>query len=158
MERMLLSYAIITERSINVGKIILKKIYDFARKKARSAYFSSLITSLCLRAQVKSKANLKGEYVQGCITRHDLERLVENIYKLNPPIEPKTNELSNKSKPKVDSVNKIEEPGSEKEPNNPKPIKEPKTLNQIVPLSHGRKRTIMQERMRMQRKKTKGIN
>ncbi|MFQ6658978.1 hypothetical protein Gotur_028040 [Gossypium turneri] len=34
MERMLLLYAILTEKSINVGKIILKEIYDYARKKA----------------------------------------------------------------------------------------------------------------------------
>ncbi|MFQ6629083.1 hypothetical protein Gotur_006777 [Gossypium turneri] len=63
MERMLLLYAILTEKSINVGKIILKKIHDCAKKKAGSAYFPSLITSLCLRARVKTQANLKGQYV-----------------------------------------------------------------------------------------------
>ncbi|MFQ6630786.1 hypothetical protein Gotur_009920 [Gossypium turneri] len=36
MERMLLLYAILTEKSINVGKIILKEIHDCAKKKARS--------------------------------------------------------------------------------------------------------------------------
>ncbi|MFQ6645147.1 hypothetical protein Gotur_019127 [Gossypium turneri] len=36
MERMLLLYAILTENSINVGKIILKEIHDCAKKKARS--------------------------------------------------------------------------------------------------------------------------
>ncbi|KAK5845775.1 hypothetical protein PVK06_001997 [Gossypium arboreum] len=49
MERMLLLYAILTEKSINVGKIIIKEIHDCAKKKIGSAYFSSLITSLCLR-------------------------------------------------------------------------------------------------------------
>ncbi|KAK5842655.1 hypothetical protein PVK06_005036 [Gossypium arboreum] len=34
MERMLLLYAILTEKSINVGKIILKEIRDYAKKKA----------------------------------------------------------------------------------------------------------------------------
>ncbi|MFQ6665614.1 hypothetical protein Gotur_032294 [Gossypium turneri] len=34
MERMLLLYAILTEKSINVGKIILKEIHDCAKKKA----------------------------------------------------------------------------------------------------------------------------
>ncbi|MFQ6641511.1 hypothetical protein Gotur_016224 [Gossypium turneri] len=77
MERELLLYAILTEKSINVGKIIRKEIHDCAKKKAGSAYFPSLITSLCLRARVKTQANLKGQYVQGCITSHDLERLVE---------------------------------------------------------------------------------
>ncbi|MFQ6660204.1 hypothetical protein Gotur_028807 [Gossypium turneri] len=60
MELMLLLYAILTEKSINVGKIILKEIHDFAKKKAGSAYFLSLITSLCLRAHVKTQANMKG--------------------------------------------------------------------------------------------------
>ncbi|KAK5794124.1 hypothetical protein PVK06_035329 [Gossypium arboreum] len=73
MERMLLLYAILTEKSINFGKIILKEIYDCAKKKTGSAYFPSLITSLCLRARVKTQANLKGQYVQGCITISNIE-------------------------------------------------------------------------------------
>ncbi|MFQ6631264.1 hypothetical protein Gotur_008892 [Gossypium turneri] len=36
MERMLLLYAILIEKSINVGKIILKEIHDCAKKKAGS--------------------------------------------------------------------------------------------------------------------------
>ncbi|MFQ6645962.1 hypothetical protein Gotur_019532 [Gossypium turneri] len=63
MERMLLLYAILIEKSTNVGKIILKEINDCAKKKAGSAYFPSLITSLCLKARVKTQANLKGQYV-----------------------------------------------------------------------------------------------
>ncbi|MFQ6643219.1 hypothetical protein Gotur_018498 [Gossypium turneri] len=47
IEWMLLLCAILTEKSINVGKIILKEIHDCAKKKARSAYFPSLITLLC---------------------------------------------------------------------------------------------------------------
>ncbi|KAB2005540.1 hypothetical protein ES319_D11G277400v1 [Gossypium barbadense] len=63
MKRMLSLYAILTEKSINVGKIILKEIHDCAKKKAESAYFPSLTTSLCLRACVKTQENLKGRYV-----------------------------------------------------------------------------------------------
>ncbi|MFQ6663691.1 hypothetical protein Gotur_031115 [Gossypium turneri] len=63
MERMLFLYAILTEKFINVGKIILKEIHDCAKKKAGSAYFPSLITLLCLRARVKTQENLKGQYV-----------------------------------------------------------------------------------------------
>ncbi|MFQ6659537.1 hypothetical protein Gotur_028399, partial [Gossypium turneri] len=36
MERMLLLYAILKEKSINVGKIILKEIHDYAKKKEGS--------------------------------------------------------------------------------------------------------------------------
>ncbi|KAH1129800.1 hypothetical protein J1N35_001178 [Gossypium stocksii] len=83
IEWMLLLYANLTEKSINVRKIILKKMHDCARKKIGSAYFPSLITSLCLRACVETQANLKGQYVQGCITNHDLQRLVERVHELN---------------------------------------------------------------------------
>ncbi|MFQ6663377.1 hypothetical protein Gotur_030928, partial [Gossypium turneri] len=83
MERMLLLYAILTENSINVGKLIFKEIQDCAKKKAGSVYFPSLITSLCLKACVKTQANLKGQYVQGCITNYDLEILVERVHELN---------------------------------------------------------------------------
>ncbi|MFQ6620961.1 hypothetical protein Gotur_001965, partial [Gossypium turneri] len=97
---MFLLYAISTEKSINVGKIILKEIHGCAKKKAGSAYFPSLITSLCLRARVKTQVNLKGQYVQWCITSHDLERLVENVHELNQseqeePTEPETEESTN---------------------------------------------------------------
>ncbi|MFQ6659322.1 hypothetical protein Gotur_028247 [Gossypium turneri] len=83
MKWMLLLYAILTEKSINVGEIILKEIHNCAKKKAGSAYFLSLITSLYLKAHVKTQANLKGQYVQGCITNYGLERLVERVLKLN---------------------------------------------------------------------------
>ncbi|MFQ6648135.1 hypothetical protein Gotur_020789 [Gossypium turneri] len=36
MERMLLLYEILTEKSINIGKTILKEIHNCAKKKARS--------------------------------------------------------------------------------------------------------------------------
>ncbi|MFQ6643374.1 hypothetical protein Gotur_017295 [Gossypium turneri] len=76
MKQMLLLYAILTEKSINVGQIFFKEIHDCAKNKVGSAYFPSLITSLCLRTRVKTQANLKGQYVQGCITSNDLEKLV----------------------------------------------------------------------------------
>ncbi|MBA0761250.1 hypothetical protein Gotri_023923, partial [Gossypium trilobum] len=118
-------------KSINVGEIILKEIHDCARKKTRSDYFPSLITSLYLRAQVKTKANMKGPYAQGCITTHDLERLVENVHKLNPiessePTKLEIDESSTKSETKSNLVTKTEEVELEDEPNEPKPIKEPK--------------------------------
>ncbi|KAH1047311.1 hypothetical protein J1N35_038095 [Gossypium stocksii] len=117
------------EKSINVGKIILKQIYDCAKKKTGSAYFPSLITSLYLRARVKTQANLKGQYVQGCITSHDLERLVEKVHELNQgeqeePTEPKTKESKNATETEANSVIEIEEEESDRESNSPKPIEE----------------------------------
>ncbi|KAH1073589.1 hypothetical protein J1N35_025917 [Gossypium stocksii] len=109
IKRMLLLYAILTEKSINVGKIILKEIHDRAKKKTGSACFPSFITSLYLRAHVKTQANLKGQYVQGCITNHDLERLVEKVHELNQgnqeePIELDTKELTNEIDTKANSM------------------------------------------------------
>ncbi|KAK5794535.1 hypothetical protein PVK06_035767 [Gossypium arboreum] len=118
-----------TERSINVGIIIFKEIHDCARKKIESAYFPSLITSLYFRAQVKTKANLNGTYVQICVTTHNLERLEENVDELNPtelsePTEPEIGKSSNKAKTEANLVIEIEEVKLEEEPNNPELIKE----------------------------------
>ncbi|KAH1107492.1 hypothetical protein J1N35_011260 [Gossypium stocksii] len=115
--------------SINAGKIILKEIHDCARKKTRSFYFPSLITSLCLRTQVKTKTNLKGLYVQGCIIAHDLKRLMENVHELNPPelsepTEPEIDESSNKSEMEVDLIDETKEAESEEKLNDPKLVKE----------------------------------
>ncbi|KAK5835963.1 hypothetical protein PVK06_011690 [Gossypium arboreum] len=125
MERMLLLYAILTEKPINVGKITLKEIYNCAKKKTESVYFPSLITSLCLRACVKTQANLKDQYVQGCITSHDHERLVEKVHELmqgeqEEPIELGTEESTNEIE--TESVTDTKEEESDKEPNSTKPV------------------------------------
>ncbi|KAH1129718.1 hypothetical protein J1N35_001096 [Gossypium stocksii] len=91
----------------------IAKIYDCAKKKTESAYFPSLTTSLCLRARVKTKANLNGQYVQGCITSHDLERLVERVHELNQgkqeePTELETKESTNETKTEANSVTDTE--------------------------------------------------
>ncbi|MBA0742310.1 hypothetical protein Gogos_015378 [Gossypium gossypioides] len=133
MERTLLLYAIMTERSINVGKIILKEIHDCAKNKTGSAYFPSLITSLYLKAHVKTNTNYKGPYVQGCITTYVIEMLVKNVHELNPPepselTESETDESSNEFEKEVDSVDETEEAKFKEEPNNSKSIKEPKVF------------------------------
>ncbi|KAK5785497.1 hypothetical protein PVK06_040088 [Gossypium arboreum] len=58
-------------------------------------------------ARVKAQVNLKGQYVQGCITSHDLERLVEKVHELNQ---------GEQEEPKE----------SDKEPNSPKQVPEPR--------------------------------
>ncbi|KAK5835912.1 hypothetical protein PVK06_011628 [Gossypium arboreum] len=67
----------------------------------------------------------KGQYVQGCITSHDLERLVEKVHELNQseqeePIEPETEESINETE--TQSITATEEEESNKEPNSPKPV------------------------------------
>ncbi|KAK5819508.1 hypothetical protein PVK06_024512 [Gossypium arboreum] len=73
----------------------------------------------CRREYLKLVA--KGPYVQGCIIAHDLERLVENVHELDlieasAPTKQETNDSSNKSKPKADSVDETDETESEEEP------------------------------------------
>ncbi|KAH1073315.1 hypothetical protein J1N35_025643, partial [Gossypium stocksii] len=59
-----------------------------------------------LKAHVKTQANLKGQYVQGCITNHDLERLVEKVHELNQDTEEEeSNKESNSPKPVERSAN-----------------------------------------------------
>ncbi|MFQ6661331.1 hypothetical protein Gotur_029529 [Gossypium turneri] len=77
MEQMLLLYANLTEKSINIGKIILKEIQDCAKKKARSEQ--------------------------------------------EEPTEPDTEELTDGTKTKANSVTNTEEEESDKEPNIPEP-------------------------------------
>ncbi|KAK5818879.1 hypothetical protein PVK06_023829 [Gossypium arboreum] len=82
------------------------------------------------------KANLKGRYLQGCTTKHDLERLVENVEQLNQ-IElnelnkPESDESSTQSEPEDDLVNETEEAESKGEPNNPKPRVEPNIVEPV---------------------------
>ncbi|KAH1046764.1 hypothetical protein J1N35_037548, partial [Gossypium stocksii] len=64
---------------------------------------------------------------------HDLEKLMENVHKLNPiepsePIEPKIDESLNKSETDANLVTEIEEVEFEEEPNNLEPIKGPKVF------------------------------
>ncbi|KAH1073153.1 hypothetical protein J1N35_025481 [Gossypium stocksii] len=80
------------------------------KEEGRKCLLSIINYFTLLRAQVRSKANLKVQYVQGCITRHDVERLVEKVGLLNQmepnePNEPEYDESSTKSKPKADSTN-----------------------------------------------------
>ncbi|KAK5819133.1 hypothetical protein PVK06_024095 [Gossypium arboreum] len=78
-----------------------------------------------LRARVKTQVNLKGQYVTGCITSHDLERLVEKVHELNQgeqeePTEPDTEESTNETEAELVTDTKEEE--SYKEPNSSKPV------------------------------------
>ncbi|KAK5794150.1 hypothetical protein PVK06_035357 [Gossypium arboreum] len=89
-----------------------KKVWEPFLPKARSAYFPSLITSLCLTAHVQTQANLKERYVQGCISTYDLERLVERVHELNQgeqeePTKPDTEESTDEIE--TDSVTDTEE-------------------------------------------------
>ena len=72
-----------------------------------------------LKGSCKTQANLKGQYVRGCITSHDLERLIEKVHELNQgeqeePTEPGTEELTNETE--TESVSNTEEEESDKEP------------------------------------------
>ncbi|KAK5835771.1 hypothetical protein PVK06_011478 [Gossypium arboreum] len=69
------------------------------------------------------KTSSKGTIVQGCITSHDLERLVEKVHELNQseqeePTKLDTEESTNETKTK--SVTATEEEETDKEPNSPK--------------------------------------
>ncbi|KAK5775526.1 hypothetical protein PVK06_043424 [Gossypium arboreum] len=90
-------------KSINVRIITPNEIQDYARKKARSTYFPSLITLLCLRAQP------------------------------NESNEPESGESSTKSKLKADSTNATEEAKTEEEPNSPKPRVDPNDAEPVEP-------------------------
>ncbi|KAH1082315.1 hypothetical protein J1N35_022076 [Gossypium stocksii] len=88
----------IEQKSINVGKIILKEIHDCAKKR-----------------------------IGRCITNHDLERLVEKVHELNQgeqeePTKLDTEESTNETETNVNSITDTEEEESDEEPNSPKQV------------------------------------
>ncbi|XP_016690862.1 uncharacterized protein [Gossypium hirsutum] len=90
------------------------------------------------QARVKTQANLNGRYVQGCITKYDLERLVERVHELNQgeqeePTEPDIEELTDGTETEANSFTNTEEKGSDKEPNISKLRVKPK--EELVKLS-----------------------
>lgn len=78
MEHMILLYCIMSKRSINVGKIILKEIQECANKRSGSAYFPSLITSLCRQARVQMKKFFVNFYNKGIIFANDITRVISD--------------------------------------------------------------------------------
>ncbi|XP_052882204.1 uncharacterized protein LOC128290549 [Gossypium arboreum] len=89
------------------------------------------------RDHVKTQANLKGQYVQGCITSHDLEKLVEKVHELNQgeqkeATEPDTEESTNETE--TESITATEVKESDKESKNPKPVEGSKNLESRVEL------------------------
>ncbi|KAK5840147.1 hypothetical protein PVK06_009028 [Gossypium arboreum] len=71
LERMVLLYSILTGKTIDVGKIILKEIRNCAARCSGPAYFPFTITILCLKAEILANVK-KTRYTQGKITDWDL--------------------------------------------------------------------------------------
>ncbi|KAK5842514.1 hypothetical protein PVK06_004881 [Gossypium arboreum] len=74
LEKMILLYSILTGKTIDVGKIILREMQNCAVRRSGLVYFPFTITILCLK--VKILANVKKTcYSQGTITDWDLYRI-----------------------------------------------------------------------------------
>ncbi|KAK5771087.1 hypothetical protein PVK06_047262 [Gossypium arboreum] len=71
LEQMVLLYSILTGKTIDVGKIILREIRICATKCSGPAYFPFTITILCLNAEILTNVKKTG-YSQGTITYRDL--------------------------------------------------------------------------------------
>ncbi|KAH1038539.1 hypothetical protein J1N35_040282 [Gossypium stocksii] len=67
LERMALLYSILTGKTIDVGKIILKEIRNCAVRHSGPTYFPFTITILCLKAEILANVKKTG-YTQGTIT------------------------------------------------------------------------------------------
>ncbi|KAH1083000.1 hypothetical protein J1N35_022761 [Gossypium stocksii] len=71
LERMVLLYSILTAKTIDVGKIIQRKMRNCAVKHSGLAYFPFTITILCLKVKIVANVKKTG-YSQGTITDWDL--------------------------------------------------------------------------------------
>ncbi|KAK5818937.1 hypothetical protein PVK06_023887 [Gossypium arboreum] len=74
LERMVLLYSILTGKTIDMGKIILREIRNYAIKRSGPAHFPSTIIILCLKAEILANVRKTG-YSQGTITDWDLYRV-----------------------------------------------------------------------------------
>ncbi|KAH1057229.1 hypothetical protein J1N35_035294 [Gossypium stocksii] len=74
LERMVLLYSILTGKTIDVGKIILREIWNCTTRRFGPAYFPFTITILCLKAEILANVKKTG-YSQGTITDWDLYRI-----------------------------------------------------------------------------------
>ncbi|KAK5825712.1 hypothetical protein PVK06_020571 [Gossypium arboreum] len=75
LERMVLLYSILTGKTIDVGKIILREIWNCAIILSSPAHFPFTITILCLRAEILANVRKTG-YSQGTIIDWGLYRVV----------------------------------------------------------------------------------
>lgn len=87
MECMILLYAIMVEKFIDVGKTIYKEIQECATKWAGYAPFPSLITLLSLQAFILPKVDFKERNHQGHITESDVTRIVGDITRQKQPVD-----------------------------------------------------------------------
>ena len=74
LERMVLLYSILTGKTIDVGKIILREIRNCTVRRSGPAYFPFTITILCLKAKILANVKKTG-YSQGTITDWDFYRI-----------------------------------------------------------------------------------
>ncbi|KAK5836330.1 hypothetical protein PVK06_012114 [Gossypium arboreum] len=77
LERMVLLYSILTRKTIDVGKIILRGVQNCAVKRSGLAHFLFTITILCLKAKILANVRKIG-YSQGTIMDWDLYRVAGN--------------------------------------------------------------------------------
>ncbi|KAK5839447.1 hypothetical protein PVK06_008238 [Gossypium arboreum] len=73
-EQMVLLYSILTGKTIDVGKIILREMQNCAAKRSGPTYFPFTITILCLKAKILANVKKIG-YSQGTITYWNLYRI-----------------------------------------------------------------------------------
>ncbi|KAH1097398.1 hypothetical protein J1N35_014319 [Gossypium stocksii] len=77
LERIVLLYSILTRKTIDVGKIILRGMWNCAVRHSGPAYFPFTITILFLKAKILSNIKKTG-YSQGTTTDWDLYRIAED--------------------------------------------------------------------------------
>ncbi|KAK5775698.1 hypothetical protein PVK06_043623 [Gossypium arboreum] len=94
LEQMVLLYSILTGKTIDVGKIILREKRNYAVRRSGPAYFPFTITILCLKAKILANVKKTG-YTKGTITDWDLYRIArESVLQAQSPRPDLQDELS----------------------------------------------------------------
>ncbi|KAK5811944.1 hypothetical protein PVK06_027334 [Gossypium arboreum] len=106
LERMVLLYLILTRKTIDVGKIILREIWTCAVKHSGPAHFPFTITILCLKVEILANVRMTGDSV--------LQKRVEVSEEPKDPDEEEDPTMQSFKVPdKVESVEPEAEPDAE---------------------------------------------
>ncbi|PON35260.1 hypothetical protein PanWU01x14_337780 [Parasponia andersonii] len=77
LQRVLLLYSMLTDKSINVGRMIHREICVCAVRKSEALFFSSLITRMCRNARAPYLVNEEKLYNTGEIDAIAVARIIQ---------------------------------------------------------------------------------
>ncbi|KAK5819482.1 hypothetical protein PVK06_024485 [Gossypium arboreum] len=117
LELIVLLYSILTRKTIDVGKIILREIRNCSVRRSSPAYVPFTITILCLKAKILANVKKTG-YIQGIIIDWDLYRIAGDSV----------------LQQRVEKSEDLEEEKEEEDPIEIEPVQSDEVLDKVEPM------------------------